>query len=142
MESYFTIGHSFLESCVAVLRTLEAKVQMYEGLDRLAIITQEVLHMGAWTRPGYYYFLLFPTMSTKEGHKKLSKATESFLSDVNFGHVAIEDMMVDVFGDYTHQEQTEDATCWAAYWKDLILYDEVEHEGKEAVMPKVCEKAI
>ena len=81
-------------------------------------------------------------MSAKEGHEKLSKAAESFLSDVNFGHVAIEAVMVDVFGDYTRQEQSEDATRWAAYWKDLALYDEAKQEGKEAVVPKVCEKAI
>jgi hypothetical protein len=68
-------------------------------------------------------------MAAKQGQEKLRKAANSFLNDFHFGHVEIEAVMEDVFGDYATQQKSTAAICWASYWKDLSVYDEAKREG-------------
>jgi hypothetical protein len=81
-------------------------------------------------------------MAENHGHEKLCKAAHTFLSDFHFGHVEIEAVMEEVFGNYATQQKSVAAVSWATYWRDLSIYDEARREGNQAVLPDVCTTGI
>ncbi len=60
-------------------------------------------------------------MVSQKQYNALKKASDSYLSQENFGIRDIEDIMSDVFGS---ERAGDEAVSWARYWNDLNMYEE------------------
>ena len=74
-------------------------------------------------------------MVTQKQFNALKNASNSYLSNDEFGIRDIENVMNDIFG----TECTGDeAVSWACYWNELNIYEENLRNGGSGDVPKVC----
>jgi hypothetical protein len=77
---------------------------------------------------------------TEEQLLQLKKASETFLSDKDYGQAQVDPILESIFGDYSTRLANPIACEWAAYWQALALYEEEYKEhlnglGKGKTVP-------
>ncbi|KAK0486424.1 hypothetical protein IW261DRAFT_1559825 [Armillaria novae-zelandiae] len=70
-------------------------------------------------------------------YEKLCQASQAFLSDSNFGHPEVENVMSMVFGSYQTRLDDPNAKAWSSYWTNLANYEEKRREGLTVSVPKI-----